>query len=164
MAKMFGNPSVDKNFGSIWGHGAYVAPDWNADWLHRQSMWMLNSWAQTDHGKKYTALNDETKTALRERLKKEVRTNTYNKETGEITLSPLRIDAIKNVSRHYASLFTDDVKFDGLRNAYAMPRNVIKDNDRLNSFVSYIWWTTWATETNRPADDVTYTNNWPALN
>ncbi len=21
--------------GSIWGHGAYVAPDWNADWLHQ---------------------------------------------------------------------------------------------------------------------------------
>jgi len=22
--------------GSIWGHGAYVAPDWTADWLHRE--------------------------------------------------------------------------------------------------------------------------------
>jgi nitric oxide reductase subunit B len=21
--------------GSIWGHGGYVAPDWSADWLHR---------------------------------------------------------------------------------------------------------------------------------
>jgi nitric oxide reductase subunit B len=21
--------------GSVWGHGAYVAPDWSADWLHR---------------------------------------------------------------------------------------------------------------------------------
>ena len=24
--------------GSIWGHGAYVAPDWNADWLHREAL------------------------------------------------------------------------------------------------------------------------------
>ena len=22
--------------GTIWGHGAYVAPDWSADWLHRE--------------------------------------------------------------------------------------------------------------------------------
>lgn len=22
--------------GSIWGHGAYQAPDWTADWLHRE--------------------------------------------------------------------------------------------------------------------------------
>ena len=21
--------------GSVWGHGAYLAPDWSADWLHR---------------------------------------------------------------------------------------------------------------------------------
>ncbi|RYF33325.1 MAG: nitric-oxide reductase large subunit, partial [Comamonadaceae bacterium] len=23
--------------GSVWGHGAYVAPDWSADWLHREA-------------------------------------------------------------------------------------------------------------------------------
>ena len=42
-----------------------------------------------------------------------------------------------------------------------MPKNVIKDDTRLRAFISYIWWTTWATETNRPGDNVTYTNNWP---
>ena len=24
--------------GSIWGHGGYVAPDWSADWLHREAL------------------------------------------------------------------------------------------------------------------------------
>ena len=24
--------------GSIWGHGAYQAPDWSADWLHREAV------------------------------------------------------------------------------------------------------------------------------
>ena len=24
--------------GSIWGHGSYVAPDWSADWLHREAL------------------------------------------------------------------------------------------------------------------------------
>ena len=27
--------------GSIWGHGSYVAPDWTADWLHREAVFML---------------------------------------------------------------------------------------------------------------------------
>jgi nitric oxide reductase subunit B len=31
--------------GSIWGHGAYVAPDWSADWLHREAVFVLDSWA-----------------------------------------------------------------------------------------------------------------------
>lgn len=31
--------------GSIWGHGAYVAPDWSADWLHREATGVLDLWA-----------------------------------------------------------------------------------------------------------------------
>jgi len=31
--------------GSIWGHGAYVAPDWTADWLHRECTSLLDAWA-----------------------------------------------------------------------------------------------------------------------
>ncbi|WML53671.1 nitric-oxide reductase large subunit [Neobacillus sp. PS3-12] len=150
-----------QELGSVWGHGAYVAPDWTADWLHNESLWMLNSWAVKDFGKKYSSLNAESKAALKERLKNEVRKNTYDKKTGIITISPLRAQAAANVSKYYASLFTDDPKFDKLRNDYAMPKNVIKDQSRLSSFMSFLWWATWATETNRPGDDITYTNNWP---
>ena len=39
--------------GSVWGHGAYVAPDWSADWLHREAIWLLDHWAQADHGQPY---------------------------------------------------------------------------------------------------------------
>ena len=28
--------------GSIWGHGSYVAPDWSADWLHREALALLD--------------------------------------------------------------------------------------------------------------------------
>ncbi|WML42893.1 nitric-oxide reductase large subunit [Neobacillus sp. PS3-40] len=150
-----------QELGSIWGHGAYVAPDWTADWLHRESMWLLNTWAMKDQGKKYSSLNDETKAALRERLKKEIRKNTYNEESKEIVISPLRAEAIKNIGQYYISLFSDDPALDKLRDTYAMPKNVIKDPARLKSFVSFIWWATWSTETNRPGDQVTYTNNFP---
>src|SRR3546814_14269034 len=45
--------------GSIWGHGALVAPDWSADWLHRQITAELElpperaygrDWARRDEG------------------------------------------------------------------------------------------------------------------
>src|SRR5678816_3607679 len=32
--------------GSIWGHGSYVAPDWSADYLHREALFILNDWSQ----------------------------------------------------------------------------------------------------------------------
>ena len=33
--------------GSVWGHGSYVAPDWTADWLHREAMFILDRWANS---------------------------------------------------------------------------------------------------------------------
>src|SRR5262249_18774688 len=39
--------------GSIWGHGSYVAPDWTADYLHREALYILDSWAKAEFGKSY---------------------------------------------------------------------------------------------------------------
>jgi hypothetical protein len=36
--------------GSIWGHGAYVAPDWSADWVHREATAVLDSWSERAAG------------------------------------------------------------------------------------------------------------------
>src|SRR3954451_14947986 len=37
-----------QQLGSVWGHGALVAPDWSADWLHREAVGMLELWAHRD--------------------------------------------------------------------------------------------------------------------
>ncbi len=63
--------------GTIWGHGAYVAPDWSADWLHREATWFLDHWA-SESGKSYDQLAPEVQAALRVLLQKEIRANTYN--------------------------------------------------------------------------------------
>ena len=39
-----------QQLGSIWGHGGYVAPDWGADWLHREAEAILDLWAAREHG------------------------------------------------------------------------------------------------------------------
>jgi len=43
--------------GSILGHGAYQAPDWTADWLHRELTAWLELAAQKDHGKAFADLD-----------------------------------------------------------------------------------------------------------
>ena len=45
--------------GSIWGHGSYVAPDWTADWIHREAVFMLNAWAKKDFNLVYDDLDVE---------------------------------------------------------------------------------------------------------
>ena len=54
--------------GSIWGHGSYVAPDWTADWLHREATFILDRWANADFGAGYEKLNGEQKAQLSGRL------------------------------------------------------------------------------------------------
>ena len=150
-----------QELGSIWGHGAYTAPDWTADWLHRESIWLVDYWAQREFGQPYESLEGERAAGLQARLESEMRTNTYDPSTGTITVSPVRSRAISAVQAHYTSLFGDDPSLDDLRESYAMPRSVIKGADRREAFTSFIFWAAWASVTERPGRDITYTHNWP---
>src|SRR6187402_3219000 len=64
--------------GTIWGHGAYVAPDWTADWLHREALFMLEGWARREAGKPFAELGKEAQAGLVARLQNEIRKNTYD--------------------------------------------------------------------------------------
>lgn len=148
--------------GSVWGHGAYVAPDWSADWLHREASWMLDRWAREERQVAYDQLDVEMQAALRARLKQELRRNTYDPESGDLTISNLRAEAIAAVGRHYADLFGDAPELDSLRDAYAIPALAVKSAERQEMLNSFFFWTSWACVTNRPNSDVSYTQNWPA--
>jgi len=146
--------------GSIWGHGAYIAPDWNADYLHRESVLLLELFAQKD-GKVYKDLPEDEQAKYQVQLRKELRTNTFNQETGVITFSPERAQVAKELAAYYTKLFMDDPSLSETRTHYAIPKNAIKDPVRMQQMNAFFTWTSWVCSTNRPNSDVTYTNNWP---
>jgi nitric oxide reductase subunit B len=150
-----------QQLGSIWGHGAYVAPDWSADWLHREATWLLDEWAVQAEGKGYDHLAPETQALLRERLKRELRVNRYDPATGDLTVSATRAEAIQAVGEHYAGLFGDRPELKELRKSYAMPENTLKDPERRRLMNAFFFWTAWACATERPGAKITYTQNWP---
>src|SRR5678815_5695082 len=76
-----------QELGTVWGHGSYVAPEWSADWLHRESTAILDRYSQAEHGRTYTRLDAPAQAALRECLKSELRANTYDPSTGTLVLS-----------------------------------------------------------------------------
>jgi nitric oxide reductase subunit B len=148
--------------GTVWGHGSYVAPDWSADWLHCEASWLADRWAEDEYGRPFEDLDDERQAALKARLRRELRTNTYAPETGDLEVSPLRAEAIAAVGGHYAALFGDDPAFDELRDAYAILANSIRTPERRELLNACFSWAAWACATDRPGGEVTYTNNWPA--
>lgn len=148
--------------GSIWGHGGYVAPDWSADWLHRESMLLLDTWAARDHGgATYAALGEEAQAALRARLKREIRTNTYDAQTRTISVSADRAAAIRTLTAHYDSLLGSDPALANLREEYAIANGAVKDPGRRADIAAFFFWTSWGAGTDRPDGTVTYTSNWP---
>ncbi len=147
--------------GTVWGHGAYVAPDWSADWLHREAMWILNDWAKDEGYPDYQFLTDEQKAALRARLSDVLRKNTYDPSTGNIVVSPTIAQAIQAVSAHYISLFGSDPSMNQLRKDYAIPDNPLPSLQRRKELCGFFFWAAWACMTNRPGSNITYTNNWP---
>jgi len=141
--------------GSIWGHGSYVAPDWTADWLHRECMFILNEWAQTEKASDYLTLSGVEQAALRQRLKELMRENTYNPADGRIVLDPIRGRAFGANLDYYTNLFTEG------KAEYAIPQNTLTDKDKIRQLAAFYFWSAWAASTNRPNDSITYTSNWP---
>lgn len=151
-----------QELGTVWGHGAYQAPDWSADWLHKEAVFILNSLAMQTDSMPFDKLNDETKAALKIRLQKDIRSNTYNEETKTLTVSKLRAGAIADNSKYYSGLFTNDPALAKYREAYSIPENSLKDSTRVKQLNAFFFWISWACVTERPGQKITYTNNWPA--
>jgi Nitric oxide reductase large subunit len=148
--------------GSIWGHGAYVAPDWSADGLHREVIAVLDGWARAEGAASYAALDEEHQQALQGRLRALIRRNTYDPANGTITVPDWRAAAMKTVAAHYESLFGDDPATEVLREHYAMKDNTVARAEDRRQMAAFFWWTSWAAVTERPGSDLTYTNNWPS--
>ena len=141
--------------GSIWGHGSYVAPDWTADWLHREAVFILNSWSNDEFQSDYEALSVEQQAQLSGRLTTLLRANTYDQASGTMTIDPLRAEAFAANLAHFSDIFSN-----GNTN-YAIPAGAVTDESRLQALSAFFFWSSWAASTNRPDSNVSYTNNWP---
>jgi nitric oxide reductase subunit B len=147
--------------GSIWGHGAYQAPDWSADWLHRELGAWLELAARAIYGKEFDALSPDQKAALTISLKQEYRHNTLDPATGTVTVSERRAQAIAQTSSWYERLYGTDPALRPVREHYAMKEDTLPGATQRTQLASFFLWTAWAASTERPGTIATYTNNWP---
>jgi nitric oxide reductase subunit B len=151
-----------QQLGSVWGHGSYLAPDWSADWLHREALALRDIWTQREFGKPFAQLNAGEQGQLNGLLKVEMRRNSYNAETGTITLSDDRAAAVRQVAAHYNDLFGDEKSLDALREQYSMSSGSLRLADDRHALTAFIFWASWAAATDRPGEtDLSYTSNWP---
>jgi nitric oxide reductase subunit B len=147
--------------GSIWGHGSYVAPDWTADWLHREAMAWLDHEASAINGQAFSAQPVDVQASLVATLKPRIRANTYDAATDQVTLDPARVAAIRHVASHYQDLFGDAPALTDLRRAYAMKNGTVAEAAHRQALTAFVWWTAWSAVTQRDGQEISFTANWP---
>jgi nitric oxide reductase subunit B len=150
-----------QQLGSIWGHGALVAPDWSADWLHREALAWLDLHTKASSGAAYAGLNVGEQARAQAELRPLIRANTFDANSKRIVISETRAQAIQQVAAHYQSLFSKDPATHALRESYAMREDTIPDVNHRRAITAFFFWTSWAAVTERPGEAMTYTQNWP---
>ncbi len=141
--------------GSVWGHGSYVAPDWTADWLHREAVFILDEWARAEHSRSFSELKETEQAPLKVRLQQLVRKNSYDARTSTLVIDDARARAFRSNAEHFSRIFSQG------HEAYAIPAGAQSDPAKLEALNSFFFWTAWSAASLRPGDTVSYTNDWP---
>ncbi|MBI3946023.1 MAG: cbb3-type cytochrome c oxidase subunit I [Armatimonadetes bacterium] len=132
-------------YGTLFGHGAYLGPDFTADYLHRQALRMRDF---------YAAAPGATGSAA-ERVVTELKQNRYDPESGTLTFSEGQARAFLDLVPVYAA---------ALRHPQAVgpvPAVYIRAAEELRQLATFFAWGAWACAATRPGATYSYTNNWP---
>jgi nitric oxide reductase subunit B len=130
-------------YGSIFGHGAYLGPDFTTEYLHRAALSSIRFYGET---------NADTAAA---RTIQDFKTNRYDETTGTLTYTDSQARAFEECRAYYASFFGNPTSKFGLR------PNAISDPEQIRKLTAFFSWSAWAASTARPGHSYSYTNNWP---
>jgi nitric oxide reductase subunit B len=141
--------------GSLWGHGAYLGPDYSATSLHRTTEIERDTLAMARQGKAYAALDAEQQYAVAEAARVELKQNRYDAATDTLHATAGEAASFKAQKAEWRSYFGSDAAPPGL------PPHFIDDAARTDALTAYFAWAAWASVAPRPGSEASYTNNWP---
>ncbi len=130
-------------YGSIYGHGAYLGPDFTADYLNRSATLVRESYGGDSPD-------------AHERTVDDYRTNRYDDSTATLVWSDAQAAAFAELTEHYAGLLGSPDGKQGLK------PDAITDPGEIHDVTAYFAWTAWTAAAERPGHDYSYTNNWPS--
>lgn len=132
-----------QQYGSIMGHGAYLGPDYTAEYLR----------LSTEHVIEQLTISGAVDPAAA--AVEHMRENRYDEVSGTLVFTPEQVSAFEMLKEHYAEFFgTDSTK-------YGLLPSVITDPDDIHDLTAFFSWTAWASAADRPGHDYSYSNNWP---
>ena len=143
--------------GSIWGHGAYLGPDYSAEVLHRMGEQTAESIAQQRYQQPFAALSRSQQAAVQGETTVALKTNRYNAATATLELTTPETATYRQQIDYWTDYFRDPSRNGGLK------ANLITDPTELHQFTAFVVWAAWAwaSVAERPGVNYSYTNNFP---
>ncbi len=141
--------------GSIWGHGAYLGPDFSAEALHRMGEDTAQAIAQQQYQQPLAALTLSQKAAVHAETAVVLKTNRYDAATETLNLTAPETVAYRQQINYWTKYFRDPSRNGGLK------RDLITDPTELRQFTAFVTWAAWASVAARPGKTYSYTNNFP---
>jgi nitric oxide reductase subunit B len=141
--------------GTLWGHGAYLGPDFSADTLHAAVVVGRDALAKARYGRPYASLEAGAAAEIADAVRRTLKENRYDPATGTLRFTEIEAAAFV-ASRHHWDDF-----FAGPTPAAGLPPQYIRERSERDDLATYFTWAAWAAVANRPGRDYSYTNNWP---
>src|SRR5215469_7945282 len=130
-------------YGSIFGHGAYLGPDFTVDYLHRAALLSIDF---------YNNLGSDRARAA---TVADYKTNRYDSATNTLTFTAAQAHSFREFQKYYYGFFSEPTTKYGLRPA------AITDATEIQNLAAFFAWSAWSASTLRPGLNYSYTNNWP---
>nr|WP_033827679.1 nitric-oxide reductase large subunit [Bacillus andreraoultii] len=155
------------DYGTLLGNGSYMGPDYTAEALKVYTEGMQDYHAKADYDSLYKDLNESEQAVIKDKVIKEMRENRFNKDESTLYLTVAQVAGIERVQAYYRDIFVNGDGWglkSGLIQETHLPkedRAYVDDGDQIKQISDFFFWSAWLSSTNRPGDNISYTNNWP---
>ncbi|HKD33178.1 MAG TPA: cbb3-type cytochrome c oxidase subunit I [Gaiellaceae bacterium] len=131
-------------YGSVFGHGAYLGPDYTADYLRREADFVR------------AAYGGSGSPASLQRTVLDMQANRYDAATHTLRLSEAQAGAFRHLVPFYSAFFSDP------KSDHGLTPDAVTNRTQLRQMTAFFAWTAWASSARRPGHNYSYTNNWPS--
>lgn len=143
------------NNGTIWGHGAYLGPDFSAQYLHNWALDVADQAARERFRRPYVELTAEQQAEINGGVARTMKENRYDSSTGTLIFSPADAASFKRQIAYWRDYFVTPANNGGLK------AGAVSDPQELRELTAFFAWTAWASTAARPGLAHSYTNNFP---
>jgi nitric oxide reductase subunit B len=141
--------------GTIWGHGAYLGPDFSARYLHELSLDASYALAAERFGQELAKLDEGQRGAVNAQVALLLKENRYEAATHTLRFSAPEKASFERQLGLWADYFAHPINNGGL------PSKYIDDPQEIRQLTAFFAWAAWASVAKRPDKPYSYTNNFP---